>query len=190
MTKYILHGGFTREDNESNRGFYDEFMKDVPDGGTVLLVYFAARDEKDAEKTNAHIQMCKDASIGKTVDFVVASREHFIEEIKKADTIFFNGGSTSKLMREMEPFGNFKTSIEGKTIAGSSAGAYMMATYGASHSEEILREGLGLVPVRLICHYQSPKLPPSELSVDLLLRTAQEFELIYLKDFEWKVFNS
>lgn len=190
MTKCILHGGFTREDNELNRGFYDEFMKNVPDGGAVLLVYFAARSDEDMpERIDEHKQMCKEAATGKNINFIVATREHFLDEVKLADAIFFNGGSTSKLMREIEPFRDLKSLMGGKTIVGSSAGAYMMAKYGASHTEEVVREGLGLVPVRLICHYQSSKLPPSDLSVEQLKKTALELELVYLTDFEWKVFS-
>lgn len=188
MTKYILHGGFTREDNELNRAFYAEFMKDVPDGGTVLLVYFAVRDEGDTEKVNEHIEICKNASEGKSVHFVIASREHFLDQVAQADALFFNGGSTSKLMQELEPFLINETIFEGKTVAGSSAGAYMLATYGASHSEDVLRQGSGLVPVRLVCHFESEKLPPSSLSVELLKSAAPELKLVYLKDYEWKVF--
>ena len=74
-------------------------------------------------------------------------------------------------------------------MAGSSAGAYALAKFGTSHSEEVVREGLGLVPVRRVCYWESPDLPPSATSVALLKDTAPNLELVFLKDFEWRIFN-
>jgi len=82
-----------------------------------------------------------------------------------------------------------KPLLEGKTVAGSSAGAYALARFGASHDEAEVREGLGLVPIRIVCHYESTELPPNAESVSLLKNTAPELELVFLKDFEWKVLS-
>ncbi|PIR97924.1 MAG: hypothetical protein COT89_02540, partial [Candidatus Colwellbacteria bacterium CG10_big_fil_rev_8_21_14_0_10_42_22] len=41
MTKYILHGGSAKLENDSNKKFFQELVKNVPDQGSVLLVYFA-----------------------------------------------------------------------------------------------------------------------------------------------------
>ncbi len=190
MTKFILHGGFTKEDNESNRSFFAEFLKDVPQNGNVLFVYFASRTEEEIpEKFDAHIKMCGALSQGKDLHFKMASQEHFLEEIKESDAIFFNGGSTRRLMRILQAYPDLKPLVEGKTVAGSSAGAYILVTFGASHSEEIVRDGLGFVPLRVVCHYGSPKLPPSLPSVENLKKTAEEMELVVLGDFEWRVFR-
>jgi hypothetical protein len=60
VTKYILHGGYTKEDNASNQAFFIEFFKDVPNNGTVLFVYFATRiDEDIPEKFREHVEICK-----------------------------------------------------------------------------------------------------------------------------------
>ena len=83
-----------------------------------------------------------------------------------------------------------KPLLNGKTIAGSSAGAYAIATLSASHHEETAREGLSLAPIRVICHYQSDRLPPKAESVTALKATVQNLELITLKDYEWKVFTT
>lgn len=45
MSKYILHGGFERQNNELNNSFYRELVRDLPDGATLLLVYFASEYE-------------------------------------------------------------------------------------------------------------------------------------------------
>lgn len=119
----------------------------------------------------------------------MATEENFLKELKNADAIFFNGGNTHKLISTLQNYPNLKQIIEGKTVAGSSAGAYALATYGSAHSEKTLRKGLGLVPVRIICHYESPKLPPSKESLEFIKNTRPDLELVYLKDYEWKVLN-
>jgi peptidase E len=189
MTKYILHGGFTRVDNESNRAFFEEFVKDVPDNGNILLVYFASRTEEDLQASYTwHEKILRERFDYKNLNFIFATKENFPDELRLADAVFFNGGSTNKLLKVLKTYPDLKPLVQNKTLAGSSAGAYIMATLGASHSEETVREGLGFVPVRAVCHFESPKLPPSLASVETLKNTRQDLELVYLRDYEWKLF--
>lgn len=112
-----------------------------------------------------------------------------LEEVQNADAVYLHGGSTNKLLRLLREFPSLEQYIQGKTVAGSSAGAYAIAKYGASHSEDAMREGLGLAPLRVVCHYESSELPPAPGAVALLQNTATELELVLLRDFEWKVFE-
>src|SRR3989344_5973126 len=181
-TKFILHGGFSREENESNRTFFEEFLNDIPDGGTILLVYFASRTEQDLKVSFAsHKKEFNERFQSKNLNVSVATKENFVEEIKQSDAILFNGGSTNKLLKVLKTYPDLKPLVENKTVAGSSAGAYILATLGTSHSEEAVREGLGFVPVRVICHFQSPTLPPNSASVEVLKHTRLDLELVYLK---------
>ncbi len=189
MTKYILHGGFTTAENPSNDAFYREFVRDIPDDGTILVVYFASREEKEIpEKFKNHKKRIQVQSEGKDFHFVMATQEGFISQIEKSDAICFYGGSTNKLLEILRTYPNLRPLFTGKTIAGSSAGAYALARFGPSHHEEKVREGLGIVPVRIVCHYESSVLPPNEKAVSMLRNTAPESELVFLKDFEWKIF--
>ena len=190
MTKYILHGGFTRRDNELNHAFFEEVVRDVPDNGIILLVYFASRTEGDvSESFKCHVKMLTQQAPGKNLHFFVATKKDFLNQIKQSDVIFFNGGSTKKLLKVLKTYPDLKPLVERKTVAGSSAGAYALVRFGTSHSEEEVREGLGLVPIRVICHYESDELPPNAAAVSLLKKTATNLELSILKDFEWKVFR-
>lgn len=157
MTKYILHGGFTREDNPSNRAFYKEFIRDVPDGGTILLVYFASREEDTSAKFKGHIARIEEQSEEKNFHFLMATQEQFISQIQQSNAICFYGGSTSKLIKILHTYPDLKPLFEGKTVAGSSAGTYALARLGPSHHKEEVREGLGLVPIRVVCHYEVPR---------------------------------
>ena len=189
MTKFILHGGFPRKEDGLNRSFYKELAKDLPEGGTVLLVYFAVRydntDEVLEEQSNAILRQAE----GKQLYFVRATKEDFVSQLKKADGIYFHGGSTNNLLSVLREFPEIKSLIIGKTVAGSSAGAYAIASFGASHSEDAMREGLGLAPLRVICHYESLELPPAPGAVALLKKTAPSLELVTLADCEWRVFR-
>ncbi len=186
MTKYILHGGFARKDNELNYAFYKECMRDVPQGGTVLIVPFA---KEDYTLEDFKRQVALFEAHGKNLNFKVANEKDFLEQIKESNLVYLGGGSTRKLLTALRNYPDLKALWERKTVAGSSAGAYSLVRYGASHSEEVVREGLGLVPVRLVCHYESLDEPPSALSVSMLKNTAPELELLFLRDFEWKVFT-
>lgn len=189
MTKYILHGGFARKENELNRTFFEEFARDIPDGGTILQVYFASRTDDTSEAFRVHAAKITEQSHGKSFNFVLATKEDFLDQIKQSNAIYLHGGSTNKLMNVLRTYPNLKPLMEGKTVAGSSAGAYALAKFGPSHSEDVVREGLGLVPVRVVCHYESPELPPAMGAVSILKDTAQDLELMFLKDCEWKVIN-
>lgn len=189
MTKFILHGGFARRDNELNHSFYEEFAKDMPDKGTILLVYFASRYDDTSEVFREQSDRLTSLGGGKKFIFKHATKENFLEQIESADAVYFHGGSTNKLLAILRTYPDLHSLIQGKTVGGSSAGAYALAKYGASHSEDVMREGLGLIPLRVICHYESPELPPAEEAVAVLRNTAQELELVLLKDCEWKVFK-
>ncbi len=192
MTKYILHGGFTRTKNELNRTFFEEIVRDVPDGGVVLLVYFASQNPNDRERAEEDTTSLKEQSGGKNLTFVLANEEDFVEQVKHADALYMRGGSTPKLLTTLRKYPDLKTLFQGKTVAGSSAGAYAIGRYSPFHDDESggeIREGLGLLPLRVACHYESPNLSPNPGAFAKLQDMAQELELVLLKDFEWRVFK-
>lgn len=153
------------------------------------MVYFAYREDDNSDRFNADIKNIEKQAKGKIFNFVMATRQDFLDQIKQSNAIFFSGGSTDKLLEILRTYPDLKPLVEGRTVAGSSEGAYMLAQFGASHSEAIVREGLGFVPLRVVCHYESPDLPPSTASVEVLKNTVLNLELVLLKDFEWKVFK-
>lgn len=189
MTKFILHGGFTRKDNELNRSFFKEFLADLPNEGTVLMVFFASRDDDPSATFKELAERMLSEADGKDINFILATKDGFLEEIKKSNAVYMHGGSTNKLLDVLRTFPPLQHLIQNKTVAGSSAGAYAIAKYGASHSEDRVRDGLGLAPLRAVCHYESPELPPAPGAVTVLQNMDTSLELVLLKDCEWKVFN-
>tara|TARA_B100000745_G_scaffold242943_1_gene165243 strand:- start:13760 stop:14335 length:576 start_codon:yes stop_codon:yes gene_type:complete len=188
-TKFILHGGFTSTQNELNRSFFKELTKDVPEDGTVLLIFFSRKDEELERLFAEDKKNVLDQAGGKKLNVVLATEEDFINQVKQADALYMRGGETDKLLAKLRQFPEFKNLINGKTVAGSSAGAYVIGQYSAGHSVTHIREGLGLAPLRVVCHYQSSDLPPSKESLSILKETAQDLELVLLKNFEHKKFS-
>lgn len=190
MTKFILHGGYAREDNASNRGFFEELSKDVPEGGTILLCYFASENSIE-ERFKEISRTITEEAHGKTLHIVLATEEGFLDELRSADALYINGGDTKKLLETLKKYPAFKTMLEGKTVAGSSAGAYVLSTFFYSGTRRGVFEGLGLLPLRVVCHFQSPKeTRTTEDSLAALEEASRTLELVVLKDYEWKVFRS
>jgi len=186
MTKFIFHGGGLSNNTHSNDSFYKELVKEVPENGIVLLVYFASRSENDEDRIYHDIQRCKEfASVN--VEVLVATQEEFIHQVATASAIYLRGGSTEKLLTALNKYPDLKEKFNGKTIAGSSAGAYALSTYFSSHYEDIAQEGLSIAPVRVVTHYESEKMPPRTGAVEALRKIAPELELIVLREGEWKV---
>ena len=77
-----------------------------------------------------------------------------------------------------------------KTVAGSSAGAYVLSAFNYDKSEKTVRTGLGFVPVRTICHYGSPTNEHTgEEAIQVMESQHKDLLLVILKDREWKVFE-
>ena len=187
MTKYIFHGGGTRKNTDNNDSFYEVLMKEVPQNGIILLVYFASRTDDNSDKIAYDTQKCIEFSQQKGPVVHVATINNFLKEADEADVIYIRGGSTEKLINVLRQFPDLKLVFENKNkiVAGSSAGAYALSTLYSSHYEDVIGEGLGIVPVRVVTHYQSNTMPPKEGSVTLLRNTSADLELIILKEGEW-----
>lgn len=186
-TKYILHGGFTRENNSENQKFFLECFIDVPKKSNVLIVLFATEGDGDTEfyeKTCKRLETFTD----KKLTFTKANREDFISQVEQADVVFLRGGDTNRLFIALKEYPELSKLFVGKTIVGSSAGAYILGSLGTSHEEVHMREGLGVLPLRIVCHYESDRLPPSDTSIEEIKNSRKELELVLLRDYEYRIF--
>jgi peptidase E len=186
-TKYILHGGYAREDSPENIKFFSECFADTPEKSNVLIVLFASENDGDIEYyKNFCVRLKKFTD--KELSFTKANREDFISQITQADIVFLQGGDTNRILEALQRYPALSETFSNKTIIGSSAGAYALANLGTSHEEVHMREGLSILPLRVVCHYQSEKLPPSETSLKEIRNSKKDLELVLLKDYEHKVF--
>ncbi len=193
MTTFILHGGYTRERNDSNLGFYREIVKRLPHRATIVLSYFASTDEKKIPQTFAdHCELLREAAPEKELTFVQASKHDLRWQLSRADALLLNGGDNDKLIEVLKRYPDFKELIEGKTVAGSSAGAHALSTFYYSNDDGKVGEGLGVMGVRVICHFESKQYKNAHHEPGTILALMNEYpkelDLITLRDYEWKEF--
>lgn len=182
-TKYILHGGFNPgQTEEDNNKFYGEILKDASEGAKILLVCFAKDTERVPTATAKVIAEFNKNKWQKQLTFEIASEESFVEQVKSADVIYLHGGRTLKLLDTLKRFPNLKELFNGKTVAGESAGANVLAKFCYSPSADEAIEGLGILPIKVIPHY-------SEEYMDKLDGVGQELETLLLPVYEYRVFN-
>ena len=187
MTKYILHGGFTRERNKQNALFFKEITKDLIDEDNVLLVYFAREKDIWKEKFSKDKNFLLEQTDLK-LNIVMANEESFEKQIETAKAIFFSGGGDiKKLIKILNSCSNFKDIIKEKILAGSSAGAYILSTYYHSASEGEIYKGLGILPIRIVCHYLSSKFNVTKEAITKIEKYPKNLELVVLKDYEYKI---
>lgn len=192
MTKFILHGGFTRELNELNDGYFQEIVRTLKDGDKVLMVLFARKAEEYDELFEREVNNIKRNAGHKKLESLLADRKKFIEQVKESAAIVILGGETEQLKEVIRSYPEFLDTIKGKVVAGSSAGAYLFSTVHSSASEGGIYKGLGVLPIKLVCHYQSESGRFDYVGEDELQKVVEypgNLELVVLKDFEWRVFT-
>lgn len=101
MTKYILHGGNTREISPDNDSFFREMTLCSKNKTLVLLNYFARKDnevEGFAEQDKQHFLQNSD---GKDLEFEIAHPEQLIGQISRADVMYMRGGKINLLKEKL-----------------------------------------------------------------------------------------
>ena len=156
MTKYILHGGRTRNKTHDNEEFFLEMVKDIPLNATILSVYFARDKELWSKLSEQDKINFSHASPQNSFNFIQADDDlHiFVEQIKKADLIYLWGGHTKMLMSVLSKVKYLKELFKDKVVAGSSAGVNVLSKFYYSTRSEGIFDGLGILPIKAICHYK------------------------------------
>jgi peptidase E len=181
-TKYILHGGSAQHTNEDNDLFFKEILKSTPDKVKILLVHFAGtEDRKELNWQKDTAQFIRNKG-NKEIEFQLAEEANFLEQIKNADVIYFGGGTTVNLINALTKFKNLKEALEGKIVAGESAGANTFCSYCYSKSGGGVIKCLGIVPVFMFPHYDT------NIEADLG-SVPQDIEKVFLPSYKFKTFE-
>jgi len=184
-TKYILHGGNAQDKNDDNARFFQEILSDFPNCANILLIQFAAIPEKQDIYKERHISQFKNVSNGRKLVYQVADEDNLIDQIKWANVLYFcgssGGGATLRLLDTMRKFDNLKELFDDKTIAGESAGTNCLTVLCYSKSGGIVN-GLGLVPMKSIVHYEAD-------DEKALENIGNNLESVYLNSYQFEVFN-
>lgn len=157
MTRCILHGGMTGVDNLHNKKFYLEMLK-AAKGKPILACYFAKPEKTWKERLSSDTERIKKAAGKKKFEIILASKniKKFIEQLEVVETVYFRGGSTTKLQNKLKAVrGKLKKLFRGKTVLGSSAGALFLSRYYFDQDHDKILKGLDILPVKIMTHYLS-----------------------------------
>lgn len=153
MTTYILAGGCD--------GDYPEYMAQLSrvvhgmvSKPKILSCGFSGSDAQSQNRFPKRKKMFEDR-FGSFESFTMATREGFIEEIRKSDVIYFHGGSTKPLFEAMKYYPDIEKEFAGKIVVGSSAGANYLSSYCFSPVANDIGQSGGIVDVAVVVHYGS-----------------------------------
>lgn len=159
-SKFLLHGGATDLPTQENILFLKELVAKHNTEKKILFVYLAREEEKWSEleaKDVAKFSSFLNKKLEKS-DYTIASgiKHTLSEQIKAADVVFIRGGLTLTLLEYFKQFSveELKQLFANKTVGASSAGAYIFSKYYYSNSTNTIEEGLGLIPVKIVCHFE------------------------------------
>ena len=155
-TKFILHGGASIRRTQENKKFFSEIVNSIDkDTLNVLCVYFARPEHRWDESFYKDKYAFELVETTKTLNIEIASYDDFENQLQKSDVIFINGGFKGHLKETIESIDNFNGLISGKTVVGVSAGANILSTYYYSQGIDDIREGAGILSIKLFCHFDA-----------------------------------
>ena len=183
MTKFVLHGGFSREKPIlEDDAFFREMLKDTKEEVKVLLVYFAEREDRVAERIEQDKEQFDKNKGAKILQFKVATEETFLQDCAWAEVIYLHGGRTVKLMEVLKKYPDLKPAFSDKTIAADSAGANALCQLSYSRNSKETTEGLRILPFKIVVHYEEGTPNP-------LAEVEPELETLLLREYETVVKN-
>ncbi len=180
-TKFILYGGFNpAETKPNNSAFSKEILKDAPENAKVLVVPFAKEIDRilpTLERVSLELNENKSQE---NIIIESATEDSFIKQLEWADVIYFQGGSTAKLLETLKQFPNLDQFLVNKTVAGDSAGGNVLCAYFYTPRTDSVSEGLGVLPVKMIPHFKQEY-------KDRFNDVAGELEAVLLPEYSYRV---
>jgi hypothetical protein len=155
MTKYVLNSGGIKQQPKLKRQFHQELIKHLGNTPRFLLCNFAqGREYWEVKFQGYSSAIAEDMPDNVSPSFALAMPSTFIEQCRQADIIYFHGGDDHLLKYWMGQF-EIPKLFEGKVIATSSASSDMLATHYWTCDWRQCGDGLGVLPIKFIPHYQS-----------------------------------
>lgn len=160
QTRIMLHGGNSDRNTLKNDRFYQEIMNGIESESVKILCVYFARPHRRWEESYYDDQYTfrrLEIESGREIETKLANDnlETFANDIAWSDVIFLSGGMKGNLKDTLLAMGldRFRELIAGKTLVGVSAGANILAKYYYSSVIDGIREGTGLLNIKLCTHY-------------------------------------
>jgi cyanophycinase-like exopeptidase len=184
MTKYILYGGGC-DLKPAKLSFLRELTLGFSHTVHLLLVYFARPESEFVESTAIDQADIFNQSETDKIEFMTANIQDFAAQTDWADVVYFAGGDTQRLYQSLFNIPKLSTLIKDKVIAGSSAGVHVLAAQYYSKSSRAVDDGFGLLPLKILCHYDS-KTDASIITT--LSNQKKQLPLLALAEYQWVTF--
>lgn len=195
MTKYILVGGYVHKAPDEGKAFCEELVKGIDKKPVKILDCMFARNledwesglEKDKEFFNKFIT---------DFELELADPDNFTEQVKNSDIIYLKGGYTRNIIERLTKNLDWIKELDGKVLAGTSAGGDAIAKYYAVLSTKRVGDGLGLLPIKFIPHWNSDYSDDEAQNIswqdefDKLKAYKEDLPIYTLGEGEFKVFNA
>ena len=154
----------------------------------MLFIGFAREDE-EIESIYERDKKSLLAQTDTNIVVVNATHQDLSEQIKLAKSIYITGGDTRKLLEEVGQHSDFVKLLNGKTIAGSSAGANLFSRFYFSTSLGCICEGLGVLQLSLVCHYGNAEMGVDENAIALLKNNSNTLNVVTLAEQAFRTFE-
>ena len=188
MTKFVLNGGDPFAEEQRAKLFVDEFTE----GKKKIVVCPFAKPAERREGAALEISE-KISGFRPGLEIQHAEPANFSEFLAWTEVVYFVGGRTNLLIEELKNFSDLREMMDGKVVAGESAGANAFATYYYGLHSGDVQEGLGFLPVKIVAHYQSDYNGPEFDWAEALHKTEQhgdQWPVWCLKEGEYAVMES
>lgn len=188
MTRFFLGGGRKRDEPIPD-SFFDmlcEAVRGIPQPIHVLLVMFARSEDRwkdmvaDDTKNFAKIRPSTECHL----EAAHADPDVFQEQIKTADVLYVHGGDTQLLLEMIKTIPRFAELLDGKVYIGASAGANLVSKYFYSPRRNVVGEGLGIVPIKCLPHWDESQQP----YLEELKKYGKDLPIVTLREWEYKIF--
>lgn len=193
MTKYILVGGYVRKAPDEGKAFCEELVKDFSGKTVKILDCMFARPKDTWEECIEKDRVFFKKFIS-NFELELADPENFTEQVNSADVIYLRGGHTSPLLEILSKDLSWTHELDGKVLAGTSAGGDAIAKYYSVLSTQRTGDGLGLLPVKFIPHWNSDYTEEGQpvswnKELDKLKAYKEDLPVYTLGEGEFKVFE-
>ncbi len=155
MTRFVLAGGYPWKASDGGAAFVQACLAPAKKTATILICLFARAEAEWQQGYKDDVTRFTAHSAGSQLHFVLASRDTFAAQVQRADIIYLRGGNTQQLVTALCRDKAWLQYLDGKTVVGTSAGADAIATYYYGLDELRIGGGLGLLPIKVLVHYES-----------------------------------
>jgi peptidase E len=180
LTTYILHGGRGRVGSRESLAFFEQIVKHSQYPIRLVLAYFALPEEKWTALFERDRQAFLNITGHEAIEIALASKqlEEFTRQLGNATAIYLSGGKTKTLKHMLKTVPNLGEAFRGKVVAGSSAGVHALCCYYYNRAADRIDRGLGILPLKVFCHYGSS----SQKALEQLVSTGECLQVVTIPE--------